>query len=303
MWTTDPAVGLSSGNHSRGIRRISAKKQIHVCGSDSRLREPAQSRSNGKLRYSRAVLPEAEEPTSGTSLHLSGMRLDNQPARPLVAVVIPAFNEETVIGDVVRGVRRWSDITILVDDGSSDRTATVAAKAGASVVRHVLNRGQGASIQTGITCALRAGASYVVTFDADGQHRPEDVDALLNPLRAGLAEVTLGSRFLGQSTVPPLRRALLRLATIFTRVASGVPVTDTHNGLRGFTREAAARIRIRQDRMAHASEILDEIRKLDLRYVEVPVSIRYSDYSLRKGQSSLGAFRVLWDYLLGRWSR
>jgi polyprenyl-phospho-N-acetylgalactosaminyl synthase len=221
----------------------------------------------------------------------------------VVAVVIAAYNEEAVIGDVIRGVRDVSDVTILVDDGSSDRTGEVAESTGAIVVRHALNRGQGASLQTGIRCALRAGASYVITFDADGQHQAEDVDALLEPLRAGRAEVTLGSRFLGQSTVPPARRLLLRLATIFTRAASGVAVTDTHNGLRGFTREAAARIEIRQDRMAHASEILDEIRRLELRFVEVPVSIHYSDYSRRKGQSSLGAFRVLWDYLLGRWSR
>lgn len=220
-----------------------------------------------------------------------------------MAVVIPAFNEETIIGEVIRGVQRYSHLTIVVDDGSSDGTASAAERAGAVVVRHVLNRGQGASLLTGIRCALLAGASYVVTFDADGQHQPEDVEALLEPLRSGRASVTLGSRFLGRSDVPATRRLILRLATVFTRMVSGIPVTDTHNGLRGFTREVAARIQIRQDRMAHASEILDEIRKLELRFVEVPVSIRYSEYSRRKGQSSLGALRILWDYLLGRWNR
>lgn len=220
-----------------------------------------------------------------------------------VVIVIPAYNEESVIAEVVTGLRKTSHQIVVVDDGSSDRTAEAAELAGALVIRHVLNRGQGASLQTGISWALRSGADYVVTFDADGQHQPEDVPLLLEPLLDGRAEVTLGSRFLRPSQIPSSRRLLLRAATLFTRLASGLDVTDTHNGLRGFTREAAMRIQIHQDRMAHASELLDEIRQLDLSFVEVPVSIRYSEYSRRKGQSSFGALRVLWDYLIGRWSR
>lgn len=220
-----------------------------------------------------------------------------------MVVIIPAFNEETVISDVVSGILPLADRVVVVDDGSTDRTAQVAASAGATVIRHALNRGQGASLQTGIAWALRAGADLIVTFDADGQHQPSDVVDLLRPLQEGRAEVTLGSRFLRPSAVPASRRLLLRVATLFTRLVSGLKVSDTHNGLRAFTRDAAMRIQIHQDRMAHASEILDEIRMLGLSFVEVPVSIHYSDYSRHKGQSGFGALRVLWDYLIGRWSR
>ena len=219
-------------------------------------------------------------------------------------IVVPAYNEGEAIGPVVAELvtRRYE--VVVVDDGSGDDTARIAASNGATVLRHALNRGQGASLQTGIAYALRRGADYVVTFDSDGQHAPEDVEALLAPLIASRADVTLGSRFIGSAEgIPFLRKLLLGAAVIFTRVASGARVSDTHNGLRGFTRAAASRLDIRLDRMAHASEILDQIVRCGLRFEEVPVHVRYTEYSRRKGQTSLSAFRVLADYVLGRWMR
>jgi glycosyltransferase involved in cell wall biosynthesis len=219
-----------------------------------------------------------------------------------VVVIVPAYNEGPAVGDAIHELTAASLRVVVVDDGSADDTATVARKSGAAVLRHVINRGQGAALQTGITWALRQGARHIVTFDADGQHGVEAIAALLQPLLDGRAEVALGSRFLdGRSEVPLLRRLTLKAAVIFTRVASGMRVTDTHNGLRAFTRAAAEKLAIRQDRMAHASEILDQIAAAELRYLEVPVRIRYSDYARGKGQSSLSAFRIVADYLLGRW--
>lgn len=221
--------------------------------------------------------------------------------RERTAVVIAAYNESRMIGEVVRDARRLFPHVIVVDDGSRDTTADDAFAAGATVLVHPINLGQGAALQTGIAYACRGGFDHVVTFDADGQHRPEDAEQMVLLLRTTGADAALGSRFLGSAeNIPAARRLLLRAATVFTRVTSGLRVTDAHNGLRALTVDAARRIRIRQNRMAHASEILEEIARHDLRYVEAPVVIRYTDYSMAKGQSGFGAFNVLLDLFLAR---
>jgi len=218
-----------------------------------------------------------------------------------VFVVVPAYNESECIGAVVRELRADYPNTVVVDDGSSDATFEAARQAGALVLRHVVNRGQGAALQTGIEFALRRGAHFVVTFDADGQHRIEDIAALLEPVIRGECDITLGSRFLGGADdIPWGRRMLLRSGVRFTRVFNRVRVTDTHNGLRAFSRRAAERIHLRLDRMAHASELLDQVRASGFAFREVPVRIRYTAYSLRKGQSARGAIRIVFHYLLGR---
>jgi polyprenyl-phospho-N-acetylgalactosaminyl synthase len=227
----------------------------------------------------------------------------------VIWVVVPAYNEGRVLGGVVEELVARGHRVVVVDDGSTDDTPAAARRAGAVVLRHAVNRGQGAALQTGIAYALRRGAAHIVTFDSDGQHAAEDVDALVAPLRAGRADVVLGSRFIGTPFVehsegmPGGRKAILALAVVFTRVASGARVTDTHNGLRAFTRAAAAKLDIRLDRMAHASEILDQIVRHGLRFEEVPVHVRYTEYSRRKGQSSFAALRILADYVVGRWMR
>jgi glycosyltransferase involved in cell wall biosynthesis len=172
------------------------------------------------------------------------------------------------------------------------------------VLRHVINRGQGAALQTGIDFALRQGGAILVTFDADGQHVVDDIARLVEPIQQSRADVVLGSRFLGRTVgIPWARWLLLKVGILFTRVVSRLQVTDTHNGLRAFSRAAAQRLRITQDRMAHASEILDEIRLLKLRYCEVPVTVHYSADSLAKGQRSGNALAILGDLLLSRMMR
>jgi len=218
-----------------------------------------------------------------------------------VFFVIPAYNEAESVGGVVQRVRSRYPNVVVVDDGSSDETASVATGAGATTVRHLINRGQGAALKTGIEYALGCGADIIVTFDSDGQHQLEDVEALLAPVQEGRCDVALGSRFLrADSQVPFGRKLTLKLGVVFTRLVSGIRVTDTHNGLRALSRQAAQQIRIRQDRMAHASEILDEIARLKLRYLEVPTRILYTDYARQKGQRSSAAFRIVWDFLIGK---
>src|SRR5262249_28459340 len=190
---------------------------------------------------------------------------------------------------------------VVVDDGSADETAEVAARAGAEVLRHPINLGQGAALQTGIDYALLRGAGQVVTFDADGQHRADEIAVLLAALCAHDADFALGSRFRGTTVeLPTLRRLMLRAATLFTRVTTGLEVTDAHNGLRAMTRRGAARIRLRQNRMAHASEILHQIAASGFRYVEVPVTIQYSRYSLAKGQRASEFVVILLDLFARR---
>lgn len=223
--------------------------------------------------------------------------------RASVYVVVPAYREGSTASETVSRLRKRYENVVVIDDGSDDQTAEGARAAGATVLRHLINRGQGAALQTGILHALRRGAMFIVTFDADGQHETTDIEALLDPLVRGEADVTLGSRFLGQTDAPVHRKLLLRGGILFTRIVSRMRLTDTHNGLRGFTREAARRIDIRLDRMAHASEILDQISRNGLRWVEVPVRIRYTEYSRSKGQGASGALRIVWDFLMGRWLR
>jgi polyprenyl-phospho-N-acetylgalactosaminyl synthase len=218
-----------------------------------------------------------------------------------VWVVIPAYNEAPVIAGVVEAVRASVENVVVVDDCSGDGTREAARSGGAVVLRHPINLGQGAALQTGIRYALSRGAEFIVTFDADGQHRPEDIGVLLDTQRRTGADVVIGSRFLGSAqNIPAARRAILKLAVAFTRMTGGLKLTDVHNGLRLLTRAAAQRIRIRQNRMAHASEIIDEIRRLGLSVTEAPVTIVYTEYSLRKGQRIGNALNILSEIFAAR---
>lgn len=215
--------------------------------------------------------------------------------------VIPAYNEAACVGQVVHRIRVKYLNVVVVDDGSTDQTAEVAQTAGAFVLRHLLNRGQGAALKTGIDFALTRGAEIIVTFDSDGQHQLEDVETLIAPVLAGRCDVALGSRFLDEENhVPFMRKMTLKFGVFFTRLVSRIKVTDTHNGLRALTRKAAEQIQIRQDRMAHASEILDEIARLKLHFCEVPTRIVYTEYSRAKGQRSSAAFHIVWEFLIGK---
>jgi glycosyltransferase involved in cell wall biosynthesis len=224
--------------------------------------------------------------------------------RRVTLVVVPAYHEERVVATTIAGIRAAGWRVALVDDGSSDRTATAAARAGAIVLRHPVNLGQGAALRTGFAWALGIPElRYVVTFDADGQHPAEAIARLVRPLARGDADVTLGSRFLedgARQEVPVARRWLLRLATRLAQWTTGLNLTDTHNGLRGFRREALERLDLHQDRMAHASEILAEIARHELAVQEVPVRVAYTAYSRAKGQRMVDAVSILWDLVISR---
>jgi polyprenyl-phospho-N-acetylgalactosaminyl synthase len=219
------------------------------------------------------------------------------------AVVIPAHNEGKVIKQVVTEIRASFPHVVVVDDGSADDTGARAREAGAAVLRHCVNVGQGGALETGIRFASSRGAEYFVTMDADGQHQVSDALEMFSHLHArrGELDLVLGSRFLGrQSNMGLRKRLLLRTGTWFSRKLHGLPLTDTHNGLRVFRRAVAERMRFHHVDMAHASDVYDIIRKYDFRFEERPVTIRYTDYSVSKGQPLLNAVNVLIDFLFNR---
>lgn len=217
-------------------------------------------------------------------------------------LVVPLYNEGTVVGDVIRQARARFAKIVCVDDGSADDSAAVARQAGAVVVVHPVNLGQGAALQTGIEYALGdPAANYFVTFDSDGQHRTEDAERMVQRLRTEELDIVLGSRFLsGEVEAGLLKRLVLKAAVLFERATTRLKVTDTHNGLRALSRRAAETIEIRQNRMAHGSEILQEIARHKLRYAEEPVHIIYTDYSRAKGQSVWNSVNIINELFLDR---
>ena len=215
------------------------------------------------------------------------------------AVVIPALNEATVIGEVVAGLRARFPLVIVVDDGSTDGTARAARTAGARVVRHGINLGQGAALRTGILGALRVPqVEWIVTFDADGQHLPDDAAAMVERAHQGDVDIVLGTRFAGQEVEAGwAKRMLLRAAVLYTRAETKLPLTDTHNGLRVMSRGFASGLQLRERGMGHATEILEHVADSEARWVEVPVHIRYTDYSKAKGQPMINSVNILFDSL------
>ncbi|MBD3355004.1 glycosyltransferase [Candidatus Woesearchaeota archaeon] len=209
-------------------------------------------------------------------------------------IVIPAYNEEKVIKRVISDLKEHNyENIIVVDDCSKDNTSKIALKQGAVVLNHIVNRGQGAAIKTGIDYSLKKDADIIITFDADGQHRAEDIESLIKPIKKGEADICLGSRFLdNRSNVPLYKKVVLKCGIYVIRAMYGIKLTDVHNGLRAMNRKAAKKIEIKSNRMEHASEILEEIKKKKLRYKEIPVVIRYTDYSKKKGQSSWNALKI-----------
>jgi len=215
-------------------------------------------------------------------------------------VVIPLYNEQQVITAVIAQVRGAFEQVVCVDDGSSDNSAQLAASAGARVVRHPFNLGQGAALQTGFDYALSDPTmKYVVTFDADGQHQIADAIGMVERLRVGEADVVFGSRFLDERSSPTLgKKLVLRAAVGYTNLTTHTRLTDAHNGLRAISRPVLEQIRITQNGMAHASELVAQIGASKASYVEHPVHILYSDYAKAKGQSLWNSINILAELIL-----
>ncbi len=209
------------------------------------------------------------------------------------------FNEASVVGSVIDDLRAEFPYIVCVDDSSSDDSAHAAQQAGARVVRHPINLGQGASLQTGFDFALSDPLmTEVVTFDADGQHQVSDAVEMVRKLRADELDVVLGSRFLDDRTrLSAPKRVVLKTAARWTRFTSGMSLTDAHSGLRVFDRSLLQKIRLTQNRMAHASELIDQVGEHKAAWAESPTHIVYTDYSKAKGQSLLNSVNIMVEIL------
>jgi len=219
---------------------------------------------------------------------------------PDVWLIVPVFNEGQVIGDVVRTARKTFSNIVCVDDGSRDNSSDEIRSAGAHLVRHPVNLGQGAAIQTGLEYArAQPGARYFVTFDADGQHQVEDVVAMLERLRAEGVDIVVGTRFHGDTShIPWIKRLVLKTVVLLSPRTRRLGLTDAHNGLRVFNRTVAEQMDIRLNGMSHASEIVEMIDRYKWRVAEEPVTILYTDYSLAKGQSMINGVNIVFETML-----
>jgi polyprenyl-phospho-N-acetylgalactosaminyl synthase len=223
-----------------------------------------------------------------------------------VWIVVPAFNEAGMIGEVIADLRSVFSNVVCVDDGSRDDTGEVALRAGAHLVRHPVNLGQGAAIQTGVEYARRQpGAQVFATFDADGQHRVKDLVMMIDRLGTGDVDVVIGTRFgQGVSRPPLLKRVVLQTATRLSPRGRKLGLTDTNNGLRVFNKTVADGLDITMNGMSHATEFIMLIAENRWRVAEEPVEVLYTEYSQSKGQPLLNGVNIIFDgFLRGRMSR
>jgi glycosyltransferase involved in cell wall biosynthesis len=220
-------------------------------------------------------------------------------------IVIPAYNEEATVAQVVRDAVRVADTVVVVDDGSRDRTSALAGEAGAIVVRHAVNRGLGGALGTGIAAAVKLGADAVVTMDADGQHRAADAARVFERIGKGDVDFVIGSRMLpgageGSGKMPIHRLLFNAVGNALTYLLFGVWVTDSQSGLRGLSRRAAESIDLRTNGMEVSSEFIKELREKRWQLAEIAIPAIYTEYSLSKGQSFLVGIKTAAKLILRR---
>ena len=216
-----------------------------------------------------------------------------------VTVVIPAYNEATVIKDVVKNIARemkktpYDFTVVVVDDGSKDDTAQQAKKAGATVIEHILNSGAGGATATGLSFASQNGADFAVTMDADGQHLPEDVVLGIKEAEAKQSDLLIGSRLINSEGMSKIKTLGNKGLSLITFMLFGINSTDSQSGLRVFSRNALENLRWKTSGYEFCSEMLWRAKQLDLAIDEYPITAVYTDYSKGKGQSNWNAINIV----------
>lgn len=219
-----------------------------------------------------------------------------------IAALIPAYNEELTIGSIVLLSREYVDEVIVVDDGSNDRTARIAEAAGARVIRHEKNKGKGAALKTGFKAT---DADIIVTLDGDGQHNPQEIPKLVQPIIEDIADIVNGSRYLSgaDKNTPFYRRVGQKILDKATNISTSLDITDTQSGFRAFSRDAIPYFKFKEDGFAIESEMLSDAAESNLRIVEVEIGVSYDVEGSTKHPLSHGAsvlYRIIRDMELRR---
>jgi UDP-N-acetylglucosamine---dolichyl-phosphate N-acetylglucosaminyltransferase len=204
---------------------------------------------------------------------------------PSISIVIPAHNEEQAISHVIKETKAAGyDTIIVIDDGSTDQTEAAAKRSGATVFRHLINRGKGAAIKTGIDAAKRLGADIIVTIDGDGQHDPTDIAPMIKAISQDGYDVVLGNRLQDRSGMPAYKIIHNLIGNFIVWLLYGLWVNDSQSGFRAYSKKAAHAIDTHTDRYEYDSEVIREIHHNHLRFIELPIKVRYTAYSLGKRQ-------------------
>ena len=227
-------------------------------------------------------------------------------SRKKTYIIIPAFNESLVIKEVVREIQKAGyEHIIVVDDGSTDNTFSEANSISNIIaLRHKINRGKGAAIKTGIVAACLCNPDIVVTIDGDGQHDPSDIDKLIQPIKTDSCDVVLGTRMANSDGMPFIKVVANKIGNICTLLLYGILVTDSQSGFRAYSKYSASIIDTKADKYEYDSKVIREINHNKLRFREIPISVRYTTYSLAKphkqgfvnGLKTLA--RMVWDKLV-----
>ena len=220
-----------------------------------------------------------------------------------LAIVIPAYNEQStikqVLADIHRVFKKIPHDVIVVDDGSKDATADIAAENHALVISHILNSGSGAATTTGLTYALAKNYDYAVTIDADGQHSAKDLLNTYQYLKDNSYDLVIGSRLIDSSGMSTIKKVGNKGLSYFTFVLFGINVTDSQSGMRVFSRNALEKIQLKSTGYEFCSEMLWRARQQRLAIGEYPIQAIYTDYSKSKGQNNWNAFMIVRS-LIGR---
>lgn len=220
-------------------------------------------------------------------------------------IILPAYNEARILTEVIEEIRGvgYQNI-IVVDDGSQDATFEVAKNIpGIIALRHKINRGKGAATKTGIEAAKRRGAEIIVTMDSDGQHNPHDISSLIEPLISGKCNVVLGTRLKNPKGMPWYKIVANHIGNALTWYIYGLWVSDSQSGFRAYSQKAAERINTKTDRYEYDSEVIREIYLHRLRYKEVPIEVRYTEYSMGKIQKQgfvnglKTLYKIIWNMI------
>lgn len=218
-----------------------------------------------------------------------------------IYLVIPVYNECKVISEVIDELKKnkYSNI-IIVDDGSEDDSFIKISKHKTFILRHILNRGKGAAIKTGIEAAKIMNADMVVTFDADGQHDPKDLKGIIDLIDNGF-DVVLGKRNFRDTHIPLFKKTANMVGNILTFLLYGLWVNDSQSGLRGYSKNALACIKTQSDRYEYDSEVIREISRNNLKWVEYPIRVRYTKYSQSKlhKQNMTNGIKTVWKMITG----